>query len=499
MLFNSFTYIVFLFLVYVLFWTWQDRRTPRQLMLLVFSYAFYGWVTPWWVILLAATTVTDWYVGLCMERAHQGGDPRAPRRWLMLSLGTNLGLLAVYKYYDFFVASAQAALARAGVTAELPLLHLVLPAGISFYTFQSLSYTIDVYRKRLPATRSLLDFAVFVAFFPQLVAGPIVRATDFIPQMMRRPEWSRSQVASGLFQILRGLCKKLLMADMLGAHLVDRAFHGAGSLSALDAPAMLLATYAYALQLYGDFAGYSDIAIGSARLLGFELRVNFDRPFTSRSLEEFWTRWHISMSSWFTDYVYISMGGSRLGTLRACWNAFFAWTLVGLWHGAAWTFVLWGAYHGAWLVVSRLVRQVLPGGRFPDRWWWRVAGTLFTFHVVAFSMILFRCRDMDSFLAACRALGDWSAAGEALGRLGDGWTAVVDTLFRGLPRVPWQVVVIILAGYLTHGMPPRWQERLEETWIRAPAVAQGLLLAAAIVLLYGLRPPGLTPFVYFQF
>jgi alginate O-acetyltransferase complex protein AlgI len=499
MYFNSFTYIVFLWSVFVLFWTLRERRVPRQLMLLGASYWFYAQAGWWFTLLLAWTTVIDWWVGLKVGEAQGRGEPRLAKRWLWTSMVSNIALLAVFKYYDFFALNTQAALAHWGVHVSLPVLQLALPVGISFYTFGSMSYVIDVYRGKMPATRSLLDFAVFVAFFAHLVAGPIVRATTLVPQLQRTPEFRLEQVASGLFQILRGMVKKLLMADMLGAHLVDQAFANHETIGRLSGPGILLATYAYALQLYGDFAGYSDIAIGSARLLGYEFPRNFDRPFTASSLEEFWTRWHISMSSWFTDYVYVGMGGSRRGLLRTCWNAFFAWTLVGLWHGAAWTFVLWGMYHGAWLVISRLFRRLLPGGRFPDRWWWKVAGVLFTFHVVAFSMILFRCQNMTSFFAACRALADWSTVGPALAAAGGGLSAVSETLFRGLPPLYWQLGLVMLLGYLTHFMPEEWTLRLEARWTRVPAVAQGLVMAAAIVLLYGLRPPGLTPFVYFQF
>ncbi|MHC4845953.1 MAG: MBOAT family O-acyltransferase [Planctomycetota bacterium] len=478
MLFNSFTYVLFLWGVYVLFWAWKEKRPLRHAMVLVASYVFYGYANAVYTLLLAASTITDYFAGLGIERARQRGSRAGMRGWMGVSLAMNLGLLGTFKYFDFFADSFELAFAKFGVDASLLHLDLILPVGISFYTFQTLSYTIDIFRGHMKPTRSLLDFAVFVSFFPQLVAGPIVRAKDFIPQLEKPAPLERGRVSSGLFQILRGMTKKLLMADMLGAHLVDTAVGDATSLGQLGGPGLMLATYAYALQLYGDFAGYSDIAIGSARVLGFELRKNFDAPFKSASLEEFWTRWHISMSSWFTDYVYIGMGGSRVGLLKAARNAFVAWTLVGLWHGAAWTFVLWGMFHGACLVVSRFARQLIPGGRLPATPLVRVVGVLFTFHVVAFSMILFRCKDMASFGAALSSLGDWS---------------------KPLPSVPWQIALIMVLGYLTHFMPERWQERLEAGWGRAPALAQGVVLAAAILLFYGLRPPGLTPFVYFQF
>ena len=478
MLFNSFSYVLFLWTVYVLFWTWRKQRPLRHTMVLVASYWFYGQADWIYTSLLAISTLTDYVAGLKLQDARDRDDSGAAKRWMGLSLAVNLGMLGTFKYFDFFVEGFQQLFTRMGVTVDLPLLDVLLPVGISFYTFQTLSYTIDIYKGRMRPTTSLLDFAVFVSFFPQLVAGPIVRAKDFMPQLEGEPKLEPSRVSSGLFQILRGMTKKLLLADVLGAQLVDQAYGDAASLGELNAPALLIATYAYALQLYGDFAGYSDIAIGSARTLGFELRKNFDAPFKSKSLEEFWSRWHISMSSWFTDYVYIGLGGSRGALIKTCFNVVVAWTLVGLWHGAAWTFVLWGFYHGMMLVLIRLFRLLLPGGKFPDKPIFTVAGVLFTFHIVAFSMILFRCPDMASFGAAVSGLGDWSGA----------W-----------PTLTWQVTTIMLLGYATHLMPESWQDKLEGSWIRTPAMLQGAVLVVAILLFFGLRPPGLTPFVYFQF
>ncbi len=491
MLFNSFSYLLFLWTVFILFWTWKEKRVLRHSLVLVASYWFYGQAHWAYTSLLFLSTLTDFYAGRGIDRAHERGDTGAAKRWLGLSLAVNLGLLATFKYFDFFVGSFESVLGRMGLEASLFRLDVVLPVGISFYTFQTLSYTLDVYRRRMQHTKSLLDFAVFVSFFPQLVAGPIVRAKDFIPQLENPVPLERSRLSSGLFQILRGMAKKLIMADILGAHVVDVAFRDEATLTALGAPGVLLATYAYALQLYGDFAGYSDIAIGSARVLGFELRKNFDAPFIARSLEEFWSRWHISMSSWFTDYVYIELGGSRGKVMRTVFNVVVAWTLVGLWHGAAWTFVLWGFYHGVWLGVVRLVRLKLPGGKFPDTVFFRVAGVLFTFHVVAFSMILFRSQDFSHFVTAVQQLGNWDVAWPSIAWVGE---AVVPGR-----AMAWQIALIMLLGYLTHFMPSRWQDRLESGWERTPGLFQGLVLAAAIVFFFALRPPGLTPFVYFQF
>ncbi len=476
--FNTLEYALFLWTVYVLFWTLRERRHLRHSFLLLASYWFYAQADWRFVSLLLISSLTDFAAGRGVAAAREAGRTGLARAWLGLSLAVNLGLLAWFKYYNFFLEGFEQVFSALGFGVTTPYLQIALPVGISFYTFQTLSYTLDIHAGRMKPVRSLLDFALYVSFFPQLVAGPIVRAREFLPQLESPPVQHEDQISSGLFQILRGLTKKLLMADILGQYLVDQAFRDADSMSQLGGAGLLLATYGYALQLYGDFAGYSDIAIGSARLLGFRLPKNFDAPFKSRSLEEFWTRWHISMSSWFMDYVYIKLGGSRVSWLLSSRNVLVAWGLVGLWHGAAFTFVLWGLYHGVWLILSRAVRMLLPGGRFPDIALFRVLGVLFTFHVVAFSMILFRCPDMETFWAACRQFGDWSAP---------------------VPTLHWQIWLVLALGYVTHLWPGDLAETLERRFLKVPALVQGALIALMIVLLFALRPPGESPFIYFQF
>ena len=491
MYFNSFQYVLFLWTVYVLYWTLQNKRSWRHTMVLVASYWFYAQADWRFTFLLAISSVVDWFAGRGIQRA---GERQGPRRfWLGVSLVANLGMLGTFKYYDFFVDSFEALFA--GLGTELQLQHLgaaqggwldyVVPAGISFYTFQTLSYTFDIYKRRLEPCRHFLDFATYVSFFPQLVAGPIVRARDFLPQLESPAAFDSDRVASGLFQILRGMTKKLLMADILGVYLVDVAFahdparglHAADTIAQLGAPTLMVVMYGYALQLYGDFAGYSDIAIGSARLLGFELRKNFDAPYRSKSPEEFWSRWHISMSSWFMDYVYIGLGGSRVSLFKTVRNVLVAWTLVGLWHGAAWTFVLWGFYHGAWLGIVRLVRLKLPGGKVPGGPVASLLGVVFTFHVVLFSMILFRCPDMETFWTACRELFDWG------------------TPLRSFPPAMWTILAL---GYVTHLMPEAVTNGMERGFQRLPTALQGVVVAAAIAVFFLLAPPQ-APFIYFNF
>lgn len=480
MLFHSFEYVLFLWGVFVAYWSLTERPRLRHGLLLGASYFFYAQADWRFVSLLVISSLVDFACGDKVQEARDAG--KTGRGWLGVSLAVNLGVLGFFKYFDFFVDGfGQLATRLLPSHFDTARLHLdvALPVGISFYTFQTLSYTFDIYRGKMRPIASRLDFALYVAFFPQLVAGPIVRAIDFLPQLAAKPVLENRRISSGLFQILRGLCKKLLIADLLGAHLVDPVFLDSGTLASAGAPLLLLATWAYALQLYGDFAGYSDIAIGSARLLGFELPKNFNAPYKSRNLEEFWSRWHISMSSWFMDYVYIGLGGSRVSFPRYARNVLVAWGLVGLWHGAAFTFVLWGLYHGLLLIALRGFRRLfLGGGELPDRPALRVLSGLATFHAVAFSMILFRTPDLASF----------SAALSGFTHLGAGW-----------PSLSLPLAALLILGYLTHLMPDTWQSALERGFERIPGLVQGVLLAAAIAFLFALHPPGLAPFIYFQF
>ena len=330
--------------------------------------------------------------------------------------------------------------------------------------------------------RSHLEFAVYVAFFPQLVAGPIVRARDFLPQMEKPRALTRDRVSTGLWEILRGMAKKLVIADILGTHLVDAVYHDAGTIEAAGALGVLIGTYGFTMQLFGDFAGYSDIAIGSARLLGFDLKKNFDQPFKARSLEEVWTRWHISMSFWFYFYVFASMGGNKRGLYRTCFNLFITHFLSGLWHGAGWNFVLWGVWWGVWMVIVRLIRALLPDGQMPRKRIFSILGWVFTYTIVGLSLVFFRANDTESVLAAIRTLGDWSTP-----------------LPPAITEQPWQVWAIFVLGYASCLWPDSWNKRTFNGWKRLPNLAQGVILAVAMLLFLGVAPPGLAPFIYFQF
>lgn len=345
MSFNSLVYAVFLPAVVLVYWQLSHRGQNR--FLLAASYVFYGWWDWRFCGLLALSTVVDWAIARQLDRT---GDDRARRLLLATSLATNLGVLGFFKYADFFTASAERLLAGLGLEAGFPTLGILLPVGISFYTFQSLAYTIDVYRRRLPAEPRLTEVALYVSFFPQLVAGPIERATRLLPQLTQpRTRPDGDAVSSAFALIVLGLVKKVVIADTV-APIVDGAFADAGEASAVT---LAVGALGFALQLYGDFSGYTDIARGSAKLLGVDLMRNFAQPYLSRNITEVWRTWHISLSTWLRDYLYVPLGGNRGGRFATYRNLLIVMVLGGLWHGASWTMVLWGAVHGLWLASHR--------------------------------------------------------------------------------------------------------------------------------------------------
>lgn len=346
MLFNSIAFLVFAPVFFLLYFTFSGRA--RLLLILLSSYFFYAWWDWRFVSLLIISTVVDYSIGLMLEKKE---EERARRTLLLVSLCSNLGILGTFKYFDFFSESLQSLFDSAGLSISTPVLDVVLPVGISFYTFQTLSYTIDVYRRRIGAEKDLLCFASYVALFPQLVAGPIVRAADLLPQLHINHSLDFSRVGRGLEMIAWGFFLKLCLADT-AATVVDPRFN---AIEYTGAVSHLIGVFSFSFQIYGDFAGYSLIAIGLGRIMGFDFGINFNRPYFSVSFSEFWTRWHISLSSWLRDYLYISLGGNRGGTFLTYRNLLITMLLGGLWHGAGWAFIVWGALHGMYLVLQRIV------------------------------------------------------------------------------------------------------------------------------------------------
>lgn len=382
MTFNSFAFLAFFAITYVTYLLLSERRhTLQNRLLLVASYVFYGYWDWRFLSLIGLSTAVDYVLGGQIRRR-----PELAKRLMAASVCSNLGLLFVFKYFDFFQSSFAAMIASFGIEASPLTLQIVLPVGISFYTFQTLSYTIDIYRGQLEPCEDPLDFALFVAFFPQLVAGPIERAVNLLPQITGPRRISREQFHDGIWLVMWGFTKKVFIADNV-ARIVDTVYAPGWAGSGSEA---LIATYAFCVQIYCDFSGYSDIARGISKLLGIELMLNFDLPFAARNPSDFWRRWHISLSTWLRDYLYISLGGNRAGTWFTYRNLMLTMLLGGLWHGAAWTFVLWGLYHGLLLVVHRAMPKPRLGG---PAWLARAragASVFVMFHLSLVGWLLFR-------------------------------------------------------------------------------------------------------------
>ncbi len=395
MLFNSYTFLVFLPVVFLIYWQIKSLRV-QNLFIVFASYIFYGWWDWRFLSLIAFSSLFDFLLGL---RLHATENPKSRKQWLWCSLIINLGLLGTFKYFNFFIDSTAILLESLGFQAHLPTLRIVLPVGISFYTFQSLSYTIDVYRRQLEPTKDIVSFFAFVSFFPQLVAGPIERAKQLLPQFYRPRRFDEQLATDGLRQILWGFFKKVVVADNC-AIIADYCFD---SYLNLNWWSLIIGIIFFAFQIYGDFSGYSDIAIGLARLLGFQLMRNFAYPYFSRDMAEFWRRWHISLSTWFRDYVYIPLGGSYASTRTRIRNIIITFTLSGLWHGASWNYVFWGFLNGAYYIPLLLAKrhrvhteiiaqhQFLPSMK-------ELIQLAITFSLTCIAWVFFRAKDMQEAL-----------------------------------------------------------------------------------------------------
>ncbi len=403
MTFDSFAFLIFLPIVVAVHW-WLPHKW-RKYWLLAASYFFYMYWNPALIVLLLFSTVVDY----CCSRGMENAEGKRRKALLLVSICVNLGLLFSFKYLDFFGETVNSLCALVGIPYRVPAFNLILPVGISFYTFQTMSYTIDVYRRKIPAERDFVTFALYVSFFPQLVAGPIERAGALLPQLQAERSPSREDFAAGFQLLISGFFRKVVIADLCG-RFVDRVYGAAGP---VDGAAVAVATLLFAVQIYCDFAGYSEIAAGTARLMGVRLMRNFDRPYLSGSIREFWRRWHISLSGWFTDYIYIPLGGSRKGLKRQIIATLVVFAASGLWHGARWTFVLWGLFHGVLMVLELL----LPAK--PEKLRWLRVGL--TFCAVTLSWVFFRSGTLDqalSFFAALVQPWNLGEAGELLGMSG---------------------------------------------------------------------------------
>ncbi|MCD7972609.1 MAG: MBOAT family protein [Candidatus Azobacteroides sp.] len=466
-----FFFLVFTFGYYLL----RNKNLFRILYTIFFSCYFYYKTSGIFVLLLLAISVSDFIIARRIYYAPRKKDKKA---YLILSLLIDLGMLGYFKYADFFGQI----IADLTHSSFLPF-DIFLPIGISFFTFQSLSYTIDMYRGKLTPLRHWHEYAFFVTFFPQLVAGPIVRAKDFLPQIRKKPEVTKEMFGTGIFLITGGLFKKAVISDYISLNFVDRIFETPALYSGVE---NLIGVYGYALQIYCDFSGYSDIAIGLALLLGFRFRANFDSPYKSSSISEFWRRWHISLSTWLRDYLYIPLGGNRKGKIRTQLNIMITMLLGGLWHGASPQFLLWGAFHGVALVIHKIYLSFFPGTHreesktTPFR---KIAGIIFTFHLVCFGWIFFRADDAEK-------------AFEVLYRI---FNHFQPEHFISFIQGYKNVCLLMLLGFTLHFLPDSLVNKCRNRIINAPLVVNAIILALLIIGIMQIKSAEIQPFIYFQF
>jgi alginate O-acetyltransferase complex protein AlgI len=483
MLFHTWVFFVFFLIVYPVYLAVRKNNRLMNLWLMFASYTFYGWWNPYYLLLLFGTSAIDYAMVLLMQR----GSARNRKLWLIISLVSNFGFLGYFKYSGFLTDNANALLHHLGILWHVPdpaaypnflmgligvpedrfFTKVILPIGISFHTFQSMSYTIDAYRGVIETERSFVRFLTFVSFFPQLVAGPIERASNLLPQLQKTPTITRRDITDGLSLFLVGFFKKVALADYL-AHYVDRVYDAP---SQFQSPALVLATVAFAWQIYFDFSGYTDMARGIARLMGFHMMLNFNNPYTATGLGDFWSRWHISLSTWFKDYLYFPLGGSRQGPWRTYRNMFLTMVISGVWHGANWTFVIWGALHALGRGLTRELEQsAVYRRRIPT-----IVKQAWVFAFVCFAWIFFRAQTV-----------------------GDAWLVIQRIATTGWadPRLPLLMIVLVLAVWLyelIYESGPRLSRALGWAPLRIG------LHVAMIVYLAIVAQPSTKAFIYFQF
>ncbi len=479
MLFNSLLFPCFLVAVVGLSWALARHRHWRLLLLLVASWLFYMSWNPRFIVLIAISTLVDFVIAQRIEDTPKD-NPSRRKALLWFSLASNLGLLGYFKYTNFGLQSLSGIVNLFGAQLTIPHYDIILPVGISFYTFQTISYTVDVYRGDIPAERRFGRFALYVSFFPQLVAGPIVRAKDFLPQLSRRLCLSERDFGEALYRIARGLVKKVVIADFLAGNLVDRAFFNPEIYSSAE---LMVALYAYTMQIYCDFSGYTDVAIGSARLLGYKLPENFDRPYIARSVAHFWRRWHKTLSQWLRYYVFFPLGGSRGGIWMAHRNTFITLILIGLWHGADWKFVVYGAIHGIAVSINRISirrrKRLYPNFDESKEPWHQILWKVFvTFNFIVLARILFRA---DGFAES------WQ------------YTVSLCSQGFGLARIDSEIWIVLGVSYAIHWTPRQWVDQAGEWFTRMPAVAQCAALASIAAVVATVAETDVVPFIYFQF
>lgn len=469
MLFPTVDFGLFFTLVFAVSWFLIKLPASRKHFLLIASYVFYGWWDWRFCGLLALNAVINYSAALFVSNAE---NERGRKIWVGVAVVLNLAILAIFKYLNWFMQSLSDILIAIGLERDVPLFDLILPVGISFFTFQGISYVVDVYRNKIEAEKSPFEVALYISFFPQLVAGPIVRAAEFMPQLKKPPVLTSAMASLGLVLILVGVFKKMIVANYLATLYVDNIFFDPAGQTSLD---LLLGVYGYAIQIYCDFSGYSDIAIGVAALLGYRFNVNFNQPYRASSLQDFWRRWHISLSSWLRDYLYIPLGGNRGGVVKTYRNLLLTMLLGGIWHGAAWTFVIWGLIHGGVLAVERAV----SGGReLATGFASRLIGVLVTFHIVCLAWIFFRSETLEGALAYIAGLG---------------------ALTREFSTVTPFIFTLIAVTMALQFAPADMIDRAAKLMERAGFVGRTMVFVAGLLIIQWVAPSDVAPFIYFQF
>lgn len=491
LLFNHYHFLLLFTIAFGIFtlFNFSKKKLARNAFLFVFSLFFYYKTSGLYFFILLFSTAIDFYLGLAIAKTSKRSWKKV---FLSLSLLSNFGLLVFFKYayyivdiinywfgLNWHVINFMHLFSNEIFASNFAINSIFLPVGISFYTFQTLSYSIDVYRGNIPASKSLLDFGFFVSFFPQLVAGPIVRAKDFLPQIQQEYQLSRTQFGKAIYLIIIGLIKKVVISDYISVNFVDRVFEAPELYSGFS---NLMAVYGYALQIYADFSGYSDIAIGLAALLGFSLPINFNSPYKALSITDFWRRWHISLSSWLRDYLYISLGGNRKGNFRTYLHLMITMLLGGLWHGAATKFIWWGGFHGLALIIHKLYTQKFKWSQNP-KGFYKLYAQVLTFHFVCFCWVYFRSANMD----IVKAMGNQ-----------------IIYQFEGFQifevfRAYWKVFALMIFGFITHFIPTTWKQKAQITFNSWPNLAKVMFLFLVVILCFQSVSSENQPFIYFQF
>jgi alginate O-acetyltransferase complex protein AlgI len=470
MTFPTIEFAIFFFVVFLFGWATRNMANTHKAILCIASYFFYGFWDWRFAVLLFECTMVNYVLALWLESC----VTQKSRKWVLTAgVVFNLALLAYFKYWGFFLSSAAEMLETIGFSRDYKIMEILLPVGISFFTFQGLSYLVDVYRKDTKACQNPLDLLLYISFFPQLVAGPIVRASEFLPQLAKKVDAENIRATRAFLLIGLGLFKKVVIAHYLAVELVNPVFESPSSYGTWD---VLLGVYGYAVQIYCDFSAYSDMAIGFALLLGYDFPRNFNQPYRAAALRDFWHRWHISLSTFLRDYLYIPLGGSKKGEFKTYRNLFLTMLLGGLWHGAAWNFVFWGVLHGSFLCVERYTTSFFKLDKeYP---FGRILGTVLVFHFVCLTWVFFNAEN-------------FSVAWEYLAALGN--THIATKLTDGF------VASILLIGAAGQFLPENLMDRLERGGTKIPLFAQAAALAGVLVIIGAIGPGTMAPFIYFRF